>query len=152
MRGFSVGTLSFLLLFLAEIATYVVVIDTWGFGAAVGIGFGSLLLGFLALARLGQNVGEVFAGASGRIVQLSFNGLFSGGLSIAGAILLILPGFLTDLVGLLLVVASWGLKFLPERLNPLPSSVSPPGRGPDLDGKVTDLNPEEWSSNRNMPP
>lgn len=146
MRGFSLGTLSFILLFLAEIATYVVVIDAWGFGAALAIGFGSLVLGFLVLAKLGQNMGEVFAGAGGRIVQLSFNGLFSGGLLIAGALLLILPGFLTDFVGLLLIGASWGLKLLPARFSPVSSPIREANDG------ITDLRPEEWSSNRNGQP
>ena len=145
MRRFSVGTLSFLLLFLAEIATYVAVIDEWGWGTALGIGVGSLALGFLVLSRLGQDMGRVFSNAGGNIVQLSFGGLFSGGLSIAGAILLILPGFLTDFLGLLLVIASFGLRFLPDRFSPASSPVR------DMGGGVTDLRPEEWSSNRNTP-
>jgi len=133
-------------LLLAEIAAYALVIDIWGWSAAFAVGLGSLALGFLLLARLGQNLGTLFSGPVQGPVLLSFSGLFSGGLMVAGALLLILPGFLTDFLGLGLVVASWALKLVPRRFVP----QAAPAPGPT--GPVTDLNPEEWTSSRHSPP
>jgi UPF0716 protein FxsA len=83
-----------------EIVAFVLVVELLGVLAAVALGVGTTLLGladvkrlFLYLrSRIGQPRAETKSGVA----------LLDGGLEAVGALLLILPGFASDLVGLAL--------------------------------------------------
>lgn len=104
LRRQNLGTL-LLLGLVAEVAAFIAVVDWLGAGPAVLIGLGSTLLGAARLKRLG---GSAFARlrdvAGGRVSQE--DAFIDGALDAVGALLLILPGFITDAMGLALLAPS----------------------------------------------
>ncbi len=104
LRFQNLGTL-LLLGIVAEVVAFIAVVDWIGAGPAVLIGLGSTLLGAARLKRLG---GAAFTRlrdvAGGRVARE--DAFIDGALDAVGAVLLILPGFITDLMGLALLAPS----------------------------------------------
>ena len=120
---------------LLECATYVLFLSHFSILAALGVGLGSTLLGVLAVKAAGRRLvtlaaGELHSGA----LKLSWN---SETFLIGGALLLLLPGFLSDAAGLVLLA----LSALPSRRN-----VRSPGPA-DID-----LTQGEWRRLPDEPP
>lgn len=98
------GTL-LLLALAAEILAFMAVVDWFGLGAALLLGLGSTLLGMMRLRTLGttalQHLRRAAVGGATRD-----DAVVDGMLAALGAALLILPGFVTDAIGLALLSPS----------------------------------------------
>ena len=104
LRRYNLGTLVALAC-LAELLTFIAVVDWIGFGPALLLGFGATLLGLARLRRLGTAAfGRLRDVAVGRVARE--DAFIDGALGTIGAVLLVLPGFLTDIVGLALLAPS----------------------------------------------
>jgi UPF0716 protein FxsA len=121
----------------AEIAVFVLVAIWIGFLWALLAMVSTSLLGALML-RLGGDISrmQVVLGPQ-RVTALETDG--PGTMRILAAILLLIPGFITDVIGVLLLIAP--LRRLVGALL-LRAFVAPGAAGP-RDG-VVDLDPEEW--------
>ncbi|WP_448205215.1 FxsA family protein [Azospirillum sp. sgz302134] len=95
--------LLFLLLPVAEIATFVEVGDWIGAGPTVGLVILSAVLGSLLIRWQGLSVLRRAQEAAQR-GEFPVGAVFEGFCVVAAGVLLIIPGFLTDIVGLLLFV------------------------------------------------
>lgn len=133
MRGLLLG---FLALPVAEIVAFALVADRLGWLWAVGLTLGAMAAGVVILTRVGRAGIARFrtSVADGRLTRVEVStGSF---LVVAGALMLIVPGFISDLIGLGLI-----LRGLTTR--PLVATASGPPRGPD--GRpVVDLSPSDW--------
>ena len=90
---------------LAELIVFVAVADRVGFGWAVILSLASSLFGMAMLRRSGLSAVATLRSLNER--SLSREGmLVDGMLGALGAVLLILPGFLTDIAGLVLLAPS----------------------------------------------
>jgi UPF0716 protein FxsA len=104
MRRQNLGTL-LLLGLVAEIVAFIAVVDWIGAAPAVLLGIASTLLGAARLKRLGgAALTRLRDVAGGRVNQE--DAFIDGALDAIGAVLLILPGFITDVVGLALLAPS----------------------------------------------
>lgn len=132
MRVPSIGVLIFFALVSAEAIAYSAAIINFGLLASLLFGILSFACGTIILRRLGLQLGQLLSENidGGRIRWVQFRSL---GWIVAAAILLILPGFLTNLVGF--VIALFHLRLL------ISTSV-PTG---DVDRQVIDLEETEWS-------
>ncbi|HVV60181.1 MAG TPA: FxsA family protein [Pseudolabrys sp.] len=129
--------LAVLALPVAELAVFILVASAIGFGLAVMLQLGFSLAGMLVLRfGGGTHVSRVrTAWGAGNLNTLQADG--AGFFTLLAGILLLIPGFITDAVGVLLLVAPLrrilGTLFLRVMRAP-----SPRGDG------VVDLKPEEW--------
>jgi UPF0716 protein FxsA len=116
----------------SEIFVFGLVADVIGLGGAILATLLTSLIGAAVLSRLGRTAREALmaAVASGRSMQLRPEALQSGAFAALGAVLLILPGFLSDCFGLALLTP---MLRKPERTPPRPQK-------PD----VIDLSPQDW--------
>ena len=135
LRSRHLGTLIVLALF-AEVLAFVVVVDWLGLGPALLIGLGSTLLGFSRLRGLGVSaLGRLRDVAEGRAARE--DAFIDGALGALGAVLLILPGFVTDAIGLALLAPSVRdnvRRRIGMSASPLSGPRTPPGpRTIDLD-------------------
>jgi len=125
----------------AEICFFAVVVSIFGFGGALLLGLTTSLIGFSVLRRLGHdaalNLRQVL---NQRGLALSTGSLVDGSLAGLGALLLILPGFLSDLVGLTLSVPAVRL-WTADKIKG--ASTARPKRPAGHD-PVIDLGPAEW--------
>jgi UPF0716 protein FxsA len=135
--------LALLMLPLAELAAFIAVAAAYGFLTALGLLLAGTLAGVLVLRRAGGlHIARVRTVMSegleqGRFTALQADG--TGGLILVGGFLLVIPGFITDLLGLLVLLAVlW--RSLSVALNVTFGRGTPPGRA---DG-VVDLEPEQW--------
>jgi UPF0716 protein FxsA len=118
-----------------EIVVFALVVQMFGVLAAVALGLATTLLGLADVKRLfvylrsrvGKPKPEGKAGAN----------LLDGGLHALGSLLLILPGFVSDFVGLALKSPSIRAGLARRLRDP-----SGPGRGP----RTIDLAPNEWKA------
>ncbi|MEU7866728.1 FxsA family protein [Dactylosporangium sp. NPDC049140] len=102
MRGLGWAAIGAFLLVIAEITVFVLVAQAIGWGWAVVIGLATMALGFMLVKREGVRAWRRFRGALGE--GRPAGGEVSDGLTgLIGALLLIVPGFLTDAAGLLLL-------------------------------------------------
>ena len=101
--------LSVCLWILAEVSVFGLVADTIGLGGAVLLTVLFSLLGLTVLRRLGGRARDVLRAAldqPSQTLRLSSLTLRSGAFAAIGAALLVVPGFLSDCVGLALSLTS----------------------------------------------
>ncbi len=127
--------LAFLALPLAELAVFVAVAATIGFAMALGLVLVGSLAGGMVLRHAG---GNHIARVRVALDQGSFTSLqadSTGAVILLAGILLLIPGFITDLLGLLLLI-------VPLRRAVFGRFRAAPRRR-RADG-VVDLEPEQW--------
>jgi UPF0716 protein FxsA len=121
----------------AELAAFYAVAHAIGLGGALLAGVATTLLGFANLRENAtvalQRVRAAISGAKTREGAMA-----EGMIGSFGAILLILPGFLSDIVGLVLTIPS-----VRDDLASKMRSHQPRG-GRDVQLTAIDLNPSEW--------
>ena len=125
-------------LVMAEAAVFLMV--AWAFGSLIAViaQMASSVLGFAVLARMGRRL-------AGRVADILSQRDFgapaarsSGVLTTFAGLLLVLPGFITDCIGLLLLIPA-----VQDRLRSrAPDSRRRPG------GRIIELDPSQW---RDMP-
>ena len=93
-----------LLLPLAEIAAFIVVAALVGLGVAFLLMLATTLAGFLVLRRAGRGGIARFRVAVADTDVAGFQAHASGLLTVLAGLLLFLPGFLTDLIGVALLI------------------------------------------------
>jgi UPF0716 protein FxsA len=131
--------IAFLSLPVIEIAAFVAVASTIGVLLAFALLIATSLLGSILLRHYGtENLVRLKVAAGGNVEALRLD---SAGLAnILGAFLLVLPGFVTDIIGLALLVP-------PIQRRILGAFGLQPGRPAPRPG-VVDLDPEEWRRER----
>jgi UPF0716 protein FxsA len=125
--------LSACLWILAELSVFGLVAGAIGLPGAVLLTLLFSLLGLALLRRLGGRARGLLRAAfdnPNHILRLSPVALRSGALAAAGAALLVIPGFLSDCVGLALLLPAWRHQEL------APKSQHDPN--------VIDLTPQDW--------
>jgi UPF0716 protein FxsA len=130
--------LSLLLLPVMELAAFIAVAVAVGFASALGLILLGSFCGMLLLRHGGGgHIARVRAAVNGR----SFTALEAdgrGGLLILSGILLLIPGFITDALAIVLLILP-ALRNAAEALGL--RQPAPPRRSPD---GVLDLEPEQW--------
>jgi UPF0716 protein FxsA len=113
---------------LAELAALIAVIVALGLMWAVALQAASSLAGLMVLRHAGgAHISRVRAAVGqGRVAALSADG--TGSLTLLAGILLLIPGFITDAAGLVLLLGTLIQS----------AAANPPGDG------VIDLPPEQW--------
>ena len=117
---------------LAELSVFGMIASAIGLPATIALTLIFSLLGLALLRRLGGQARQLFqtiAENPGHALRLSPLTLRSGALAALGAFLLVIPGFLSDCVGLALLLPSWRHQ----------ESASKP-----RDPNVIDLTPQDW--------
>lgn len=115
-----------------EAVAFLLVVQLMGLIPALALGLGTTILGLLDIKRLVDYLRGRF-GASGAKSRSKPN-VVDGGLQALGAVLLILPGYVSDLVGLALKA--------PSIRSDIARRFSEPPKGP----RTIDLAPTEWRS------
>lgn len=143
LRRQNLGTLVALAC-LAELLTFIAVVDWIGFGPALLLGLGATLLGLARLRRVGTAAfGRLREVAEGRVARE--DAFIDGALGTIGAVLLVLPGFLTDVVGLALLAPScreWVKRRVGFTANPL---AGPRTAGRPAGPRTIDLETDDFS-------
>ena len=130
-----------------EIVAFSLVAEAVGVPRAILLGVMSSLLGLILLRRAGTSaLMKLRARVDDRLLNEGDKGHFLDEmLATVGALALLLPGFLSDLVGLALAVpvlrdraAGW------IRRKSFFKGMSPTGAGPRKGPATIDLDPEEW--------
>ena len=125
---------------IGEVLAFCLAVKLLGLGLTLLAMFGTSLLGFAILRRVGMGAAQHLrrAMASGGAANAAF---VDGTLTAVGAVLLILPGFVSDVAGLVLATPSLrqtlAARFLAPGAAPERTARS---RSPD----VIDLAPEDW--------
>jgi UPF0716 protein FxsA len=117
---------------LAELSVFGMIASAIGLPATVALTLIFSLLGLALLRRLGGQAQQLFGTIvenPGHALRLSPLSLRSGALAALGAILLVIPGFLSDCVGLALLLPSWRHQETAARPR---------------DPNVIDLTPQDW--------
>ena len=145
LRRQNLGTLVALAC-LAEVLTFVAVVDWIGVGPALLIGLGSTLLGLARLRRVSNAAFAHLRSMAGRRGAPE-DAFVDGAFDTAAAVLLVLPGFLTDLAGLALLAPS-GRDWVKNRMGfPVGPLAGPrtervrAAQGP----RTIDLDTGDWS-------
>lgn len=125
-------------LVVAEAAVFLAAARLLGWFGALFTLFATSVLGFLVLGRMGRRLIARLADMLSRRDLVMVEGGSGGVLTALGGILLVLPGFLTDIVGVLLLIPAIQNRLLDR----------PAGRRTRPDGRVLDLDPSQW---RDMP-
>lgn len=147
----SLPLLAFLALPILEIATFILVGQRIGVGPTLLLvllaGFAGVLilrrLGLSALTKLNRTL---------RRESLSGEGLAGNFLIAVGAVLLIIPGFLTDIAALLLFLPPvrsliwrrWAGSIQMKTYYSSSHTTNPPSGGPRAHGDYVDLSPEDF--------
>jgi UPF0716 protein FxsA len=122
-----------------ELAAFMTVVQIIGLVGALLLGFATSLAGFALLRETGtsalRHIRLVITGSPQRQ-----DAVFDGLIRAIGAILLILPGFVSDMVGLALAAPS-----LRQMVACRLSGTSAPSRG-RAKLEIVDLAPGEWTS------
>ena len=157
MRFTSQIKLALCLWLVLEVVAFSLVAQAVGVPRAILLGVMSSLLGLILLRRAGTSaLMKLRAKVDGRLLDESDKGHFLDEmLATAGALALLLPGFLSDVVGLALAVpvlrdraAGW----IKKKGAGQGLAGTGPGKGP----ATIDLDPEEWrraeTEARHQPP
>jgi UPF0716 protein FxsA len=131
-----VGPFSWLAL---ELAAFMAVVQAIGLVGALLLGFATSLAGFALLRDTGTSALRHFKTAMTGAPQRQ-DAVFEGLIRAISAILLILPGFVSDLVGLALAAPSLR-QMIARRLS---GTSAPAGHRAPLE--IVDLAPGEWTS------
>jgi UPF0716 protein FxsA len=122
----------------AELVVFILVAASIGFGLALLLVIAGSFAGGLLLRHAGGNhIARVRVAMNQGLNQGSFTALqadSTGTATLFAGILLLIPGFITDVLGLLLLISPL------RRALAAPFGASPPRRA---DG-VVDLEPEQW--------
>ena len=121
----------------AEFAAFWVVVHFAGLAGAILLGILTTLAGFGILRRLGAGAAKTLKQAM-QGDALSNGNMLDGLLTALGAVLLILPGFLSDLIGFALAAPSLR-QWISRRFGGTGAGQRP--KSPD----VIDLSPGDWS-------
>lgn len=121
-------------LVMAELAVFLMIAATFGTFVALTALFATSVLGMLVLARMGTRFAGRIADILSRQDFSAANTRSNGFLTTAGALLLVLPGFITDCIGLLLLIPVVQRRLI-ERLS---AGRAHPG------GRVLDLDRSQW--------
>lgn len=134
----------FLLLVLAEIALFIEIGGAIGVPATLGLTLlgrivGAMLLRFQGMATLARVRADMEAG------RMPARPLADGAMSAAAALLIIVPGFLTDAIGILFFVppvraALW--RYLGRQIR----AVERPGARQDRRSPIVDLDPSQYGA------
>jgi UPF0716 protein FxsA len=118
-----------------ELAVFIIVAATIGFAPALGLAIVTSFAGALMLRHAGGNhIASVrVAMGEGSFTALQADG--SGGRILLAGILLLIPGFITDIAGLLLLIAPLH-RWLTAALGGRAQTARADG--------VVDLEPEQW--------
>ena len=131
MRISFAGSIGPILWIGAEIIAYALVIQQFGVGIALLIGLVSLAIGIAALRRLGFGLMSYLEQGFAQ-PETIFENAKRAGLAALGSMLLILPGFLSNAGGAILLLANCRAWLVPRQV-------------PERDGLNTvELKPEEW--------
>jgi UPF0716 protein FxsA len=129
--------------FAAELCTFALVVSLLGVGGALLLGLLTSFMGFSVLRRLGQDAATNLRQVLGtRGLALKPESMVDGTISAIAGVLLILPGFLSDLVGLALSAPAIRL-WLASRMKWRGSSWTPQS-SPRPHHQVIELNDQEW--------
>lgn len=132
MPFFAALVLSACLWILAELSVFGMVADAIGLPGAILLTLIASLVGLALLRRLGSETRNLFrtiVADPTHALRVSPFSLRSGALAALGATLLVIPGFLSDCVGLALLLPAWrNHEFAPKPQDP----------------KVIDLTPRDW--------
>lgn len=121
---------------LLEYAAFLLVAHFAGIAGAIMLGLGTMILGIVILRNLGRGAARHLREALDR-GRFSDGHILDGFLSALGAILLILPGFISDLIGLTLAAPSMR-QWIARRFG------GKPGQRPSPPNDTIDLSPGEW--------
>lgn len=132
---------------LTEVVVFVLVAGRIGFGPTLLLTFAASLLGCAMLRRSGTSALAALRGVSAGGVGRE-GAFIDGMLSTLGALLLVAPGFISDLIGLVLVAPS-GRQWLVRRLG---LSAGMPARTAHADSQTIDLGAEDWTRLDNLRP
>jgi UPF0716 protein FxsA len=128
-----------LLLPVAEIATFVLVGVLIGFGWAFVLMLATSIAGFLVLRRVERGRFAYVRVAIAENDVSAFEADAEGSLTVLAGTLLMLPGFLTDLAGALLLIGPVRRRSAAAFHRAMMGPVRSTG-----DGSVVDLAPDEW--------
>ena len=135
---------------LGELIAFAVVAKVVGVAGAILIGLATSLVGFSLLKRAGASAMlKLRAALEGRGPSLSEDAaseVLDGTLAAAGALALILPGFLSDIVGLTLVLPALRGQLARWIGRGGLAGLRPGGRKAHRGPAAIDLDPEEWRS------
>jgi UPF0716 protein FxsA len=135
----AVGLLAIFLWFAAEISIFLYVVDEIGLAGALLLCLATSYAGVMLLRRIGgaarQRLFDMLLRSQNGYSFLDV-GLRDGAVAALGAILLILPGFLSDALGLFLAVASSAFWLRKPPAMQQDARQKEPG--------VLDLDPDEW--------
>ncbi len=125
---------------MAELVAFIAVATAYGFFQALGLLLLGTLAGIMVLRHAGGNhIARVRMAMNQGVGRESFTALRAdgtSGLMLVGGILLVIPGFITDFLGLLVLLAPfWGW---------LKGALGHPEPPPARDDGVVDLAPEQW--------
>ncbi|WP_084143842.1 FxsA family protein [Methylocapsa acidiphila] len=139
--------LGFAIWLIAEIVVFGMIVEILSFSGAVLLCLMTSLAGAAMLRRLGLSAAfrlrKALANRSQEQAGLSREALLDGTLAGLGSILLILPGFVSDFIGLALTAPS--IRFwVTERIRVGKYAAPPDGRRPAAP-KVIDLAAKDWT-------
>ncbi len=127
---------------IAEILAFCLAVKLLGFGMTMLLMFGTSLVGLSVLRRIGVGAAQQFRRSMSKrgVADTAF---IDGTLTALGAVLLILPGFVSDAVGLALATPSIR-QGLAARLLMRGDVSDAPERSRRAAPDVIDLSPDDW--------
>lgn len=149
----------FVLVPAAEIALFIVVGGEIGVWATIGLVILTAVAGSVLIRQQGLRT-LLRAQETLARREVPIEEAFDGICLVAGGFLLLTPGFLTDSIGLLLLLPPFRALIRGPILRRMDLKVSagfggpppPPGQGPIIDGEFDDVTPEPGAGSGHLPP